>query len=474
MKKITEKETTVNNCSALETRDHLKNGASPKSQTSRGNFLRIAYFSLLAVSIIFSACKKDNDDDNNGIMKLEISVENGKEYSSRIDKVKLFVYGDNNAVVTVDYNDGNFTLQLPTTVTAGCLYGIGGYGFPSTVSINNPNAQAAEVAIVGYKGDKQVCSFYYRKVDEGNDIYTSGYPLYVNSTLTINGTETRVDDRDITRIYEENYIYSINAKKGWNMWYHKRTNTYTETATGTKEIYNRVTTTTDPGGLKWVVEFRNYYWDGVTAGSNLNINAQVENGNNYNNIRRVRADGYRYALAVGNYSNGGFSLTIPNKTYPELTIENFFNWYYGDTDGLFISNKYASMESFSRIEGYSSNSGYWDWNDYVGRFIYGKIESNSVTRTMWMFVDMDVHIIGSISSSYYGTYNCNMNLKAGWNTVYLTETSSEDRIMSTISVNGLKWYFEYDFHKSSPFPIKRLINSSNVKSRIFQRELYLH
>ena len=92
---------------------------------------------------------------------------------------------------------------------------------------------------------------------------------------------------------------------------------------------------------------------------------------------------------------------------------------------------------------------------------------------MYMFVDMNVNVTGTISS-YYGDLNCNMNLAAGWNTVYITETLYGDRTMSTASVSDLKWYFENDFYKSSSLPIKRFINSSSAKSRIFQRERYLH
>jgi len=40
-KKRLKTEATVNRCSAMETRDHSKNGASLKSQMSKGNFLNV-------------------------------------------------------------------------------------------------------------------------------------------------------------------------------------------------------------------------------------------------------------------------------------------------------------------------------------------------------------------------------------------------------------------------------------------------
>jgi hypothetical protein len=373
-----------------------------------------------------------------------------------------------------DYNDGKITLQLPTTVAAGYLYGIG-YDFSSTIEVSNPNAQMSDVYIRGYKGDRQVCRFYYEMENERRGIYANGYLDYVNCALTVNGTETETNDRDITRIYEDIYTYSINAKRGWNMWYTIREdNTETPTANGIKWVYKRERTTTDPGGLKWTVEFRDYDYDGVTAGDELNITAQVENGTAYSNIKRVRADGYRYALAVGSYRNGGFSLTIPNKAYPEMNIEYFFSYYFDiySSSGINISNKNASVDIIESIRGYSSSTG--EWSGYVGDFIYGKASSNSATFTYYMFTDMDVNITGSGSSDYYGDiYNFNMNLKAGWNTVYMTVDANDNITMSTASVSGLKWYFEDDVYNMSSLSVKRLtnknLNSKSAKSRLFKK-----
>jgi hypothetical protein len=50
---------------AMETGDHFKNGASPKSQTSRGNFLSWGLALLLCVCAVFSSCSKDDDESGN-------------------------------------------------------------------------------------------------------------------------------------------------------------------------------------------------------------------------------------------------------------------------------------------------------------------------------------------------------------------------------------------------------------------------
>ena len=473
-----------NNLRGKTVSEAVMNEKKSTNNKSREFFFRKICFGLLAAVIIFTGCNKDDngknkeEGGNEGLKIFEISIENGKEYNSKIDMVKLISYNAFDEYVVLasaDYNDGNFILNLPATIEGGFWVGFGG-NISETVTVSDPNALIAiEIAIVGFKGDNRVCWFYYENEDES----AYGFPVYVNSDLSINGTLKETYDRDITYIEEYNYNFSINAKRGWNMWYTIENDEIIimQTTAGIKEIYNSEMTTTDPGGLKWNVEFRDYYYRDVTAGEELKINAQVENGNTYNNyIRRVRADGYYYPLAVGTYSNGSFSLTIPNTiSYDNLGwIGNYFNNHYCYESDINISNNNVRIMSFDRIRGYSSIRGTWDWNDYVGDFIFGKTESNSVINTMYMFVDNDVNVTGTCLS-YYNDYRTEylLNLKAGWNTVYLTVNSSGNRIISTTSVSGLKWYFEYDYYRTLPFNVMRLtnniLNGKGTNSRIFSR-----
>ena len=53
-----------NSSRTMEARDHFKNGARLKSHTSRGNFLRMVCFALLAGVFILSGCKKDDGDED--------------------------------------------------------------------------------------------------------------------------------------------------------------------------------------------------------------------------------------------------------------------------------------------------------------------------------------------------------------------------------------------------------------------------
>ena len=54
-------ETAANECGEMESRDHSKNGASPKSQTSRGNFSKIA-LTLTAILFAFASFTKEKGD----------------------------------------------------------------------------------------------------------------------------------------------------------------------------------------------------------------------------------------------------------------------------------------------------------------------------------------------------------------------------------------------------------------------------
>ena len=114
------------------------------------NILRIACLASFIAGIIFGGCNKDNDGDvviagggNDGIDKLEISIEDGSDYSSMIDVVKLL--SDDLVLAVADYNNGDFSFNLPSNVPTGNLRGIR-LVYPSS-AISNPNAQITDVRI---------------------------------------------------------------------------------------------------------------------------------------------------------------------------------------------------------------------------------------------------------------------------------------------------------------------------------------
>ena len=116
-------ETAVANCSEaifssakpMESGDHFKNGASSKSQMSRGNFLRKACFVLLAACVIFSGCSNESDndgkDDNNGsedvYLLMEMTERDGLGQVYEYDRSIKFEYDEQNRItkITTSYGD---------------------------------------------------------------------------------------------------------------------------------------------------------------------------------------------------------------------------------------------------------------------------------------------------------------------------------------------------------------------------------
>jgi len=100
----------------METRDHIKNGVSPKNHRSRGNFLRKTGFVLLASCIIFNGCKKD-DDKNGANEKVYLVTEISSEYEDW-----RFEYDAQNRITKIIENDGkNIRTQTLSYNSAGDL-----------------------------------------------------------------------------------------------------------------------------------------------------------------------------------------------------------------------------------------------------------------------------------------------------------------------------------------------------------------
>ena len=78
---------------AMETGDHFKNGASLKSHTSRGNFLRKACFALFATSIIFCGCKKNNENNDDEWLSKDVLERVPEEVLNKAKELGLEING---------------------------------------------------------------------------------------------------------------------------------------------------------------------------------------------------------------------------------------------------------------------------------------------------------------------------------------------------------------------------------------------
>jgi hypothetical protein len=195
-------------------------------------FLSAACLCLCA-ELAFTSCNKDDDGpEASPIESITATVENGSSYD--LDQVKALIYYENgiDEVVSGKYTNGGFTLALPKTIDAKYLELIfEEKELKDGMKVSDPNVKITLLdRIEGYKSGDRVGTFMYIKEPSASS-ETEGTVVYTDRDVVITGSVTLSG-------YTE--VMNISLKKGWNMMY------YTETAT------EMTTSTSDPGGLKWV------------------------------------------------------------------------------------------------------------------------------------------------------------------------------------------------------------------------------
>ena len=128
----------IANCGeAMETRDHLKNGASSKSQMSRGNFFNKICFVLLVAVIVLGSCSKENESIDEGInegkgkvSKIDIKnasvlfiASSNSTLKSTMGQDRLFKITDGGLIEEVSYLD-EFGNQIDETFIPETIYTI--------------------------------------------------------------------------------------------------------------------------------------------------------------------------------------------------------------------------------------------------------------------------------------------------------------------------------------------------------------
>ncbi|MDR1584027.1 MAG: hypothetical protein LBS55_12375 [Prevotellaceae bacterium] len=199
--------------------------------------------------------------------------------------------------------------------------------------------------------------------------------------------------------------------------------------------------------------------DGKEGGNIDNtITATVEHGNSYNGkIDSVKAKIYppkknsylvTLVAASTNYSNGGFTLKLP-ETVSDTYLSAFDDDNFYVDNGITISNRNVKI-SQTYIEAYKAN-------DVVGEFYYGTADWYWYGRPTYS--NGDVSITGSMTEEHNSdgdgdgvdethtyTTKFNIHLKKGWNMVYGKEGEYEEEYTTT-APSGAKWYYE-DYYES--------------------------
>lgn len=135
-------------------------------------------------------------------------------------------------------------------------------------------------------------------------------------------------------------------------------------------------------------------------------------------------------IAECDYSNGGFTLTLPENVDAKY-LETLSNYEF--EDGISISDKNVKTCSID-IYGYNAAGA------EAGTFWY----ESKTCEAGFMYVDRNVTVTGSHTYSDGEKEVYNMSLVKGWNIVYMTETEKDDVYTYTATTSnpgGLSWVF---------------------------------
>ncbi|MDR2026337.1 MAG: hypothetical protein LBQ01_02105 [Prevotellaceae bacterium] len=409
------------------------------------NFLMMAFVCLFTV-VALSSCTKDDDENKvkrkakSGAINniLTVAVENNN-YNSLIDMVQLGVYNDADdiALASADYANGGFTINLPESLNSQYLESLG--DTPSGITVSDSKVKTGYAYLEACISNSTVGLFY-----SGTGEW-EGELIYVDGDLSITGTHTDTEEYyGVTYTVTERY--NMNLKKGWNIIYSKETeseNTYSV------EVISAV-----PPGAKWYYgpyyngdgssvsgsRVRTPFFSGKQKSANSGVigntlTVAVENGGRYNSlIDAVKLEIDDVALTSADYTNGGFTITLP---------ESLNNWYLESfgyiPSGITVSDSRVKV-GYAYLEAYKSNSN-------VGLFYRGTEEWEGEL----MYVDGDLSITGAYTDTeeysgvtYMATEKYNMHLKKGWNIIYgkVTESGNSYTVDITTTVpSGAKWYF---------------------------------
>ncbi|GHV61475.1 hypothetical protein FACS1894195_2040 [Bacteroidia bacterium] len=206
-------------------------------------YLKVALMGAMAViaSGMFTSCEKDDKDtvvtnplvpNTDGSATLTVIVENGNSYNSTISTAKIFIKpdgGDDVEIVSGNYANGGFTINLPATLNDSIVEINLVVSENFTVSDGTAKVTGLRTSfrIYGYNNSAEVGRFYCKSGDYDVKLF------YADKDVNISGQILREDRNDS--------IYNLSLKKGWNLVYVLETS-------DTYEV-----TTTSQGELKWTL-----------------------------------------------------------------------------------------------------------------------------------------------------------------------------------------------------------------------------
>jgi len=223
------------------------------------SILSYLIIAVISLTTAFTSCTDDNKSSSSGFTKLDVKVENGNQYNSSIDVVKLMAEDEDEfytELASGTYTNGGFSINLPS-VENNLLSTLFDEEDEEDVvfdlKISNKSVKGGSADLGAYKDESAVGYFWYGKM-KGDECVAEGMLVYVNGDVTIKGTVTYRDDYD-DEIYTRIAKYNVSLKKGWNYMF----------ATGDEskdgKTYTITITTSNPGGMQWYFEDDYYDYD---------------------------------------------------------------------------------------------------------------------------------------------------------------------------------------------------------------------
>ena len=172
---------------------------------------------------------------------------------------------------------------------------------------------------------------------------------------------------------------------------------------------------------------------GKTDSFNGTVTAKVENGSSYESQistvwalydAEVNSSGELRGriLSSGDYTKGGFSITLPDIPSSFLVnVQTFFG------NGLNIDGELEYSEPDAQVLD-ADFFAITEDNEYLDYFIYTNAAAKRTT-CLFIFSDSNVTIKGG--------KDINVSLRKGWNRIFLTP--ADNKIVST-APSGMKWY----------------------------------
>ena len=173
--------------------------------------------------------------------------------------------------------------------------------------------------------------------------------------------------------------------------------------------------------------------NGKTDSFNGTVNAKVENGASYEGQistvwalynAEVNSSGALRGnmLSTGDYTNGGFKITLPDIPSSFLVnVQTFF------ANGMNIDGELEYSEPDAQILD-ADFFGITEDDEYLDYFVYINSDTQR-TRCLFIFADSNVTIKGG--------KDVNVSLRKGWNRIFWTPASN--KVVST-APSGMKWY----------------------------------